>query len=218
MQNNTRKIGVAITSYKRPEVLSTSLPYWQKYLPNNAELIIVKDVKGIPKAKNLSIKLLEEASVTDYFLVDDDVYPIHEDWWKPYYNSKEPHLMYIFTGFGNQTKGIREVYRDNNIVAYDHVRGCFLYYKKIVFDTVGGFDTDFGLGQYEHTNLTDRIFNSGLTSYRVMDVPGSNKLIYSMDEHQEVKSTFNERDRMALMIKNKRLKALKNNADYKAYK
>lgn len=212
------KIGVAITSYKRPEVLARSLPEWQKHLPKGAELIVVQDVRGIPKAKNLCIKLLEEMNVTDYFLVDDDVYPISKDWWKPYVESSEPHLMYIFTGFGNQTKSIKEVFRDTSIVAYDHVRGCFLYLEKRVIDIVGGFDTDFGIGLYEHTNITDRIYNNGLTTYRVMDVPNSNKLLYSMDEHQEISSTFTNLERKELITLNRRLKKQRNNKEYKPYK
>ena len=36
------------------------------------------------------------------------------------------------------------VFKDENIIAYTHPRGCMLYYKRIVLDTVGGMDKNFG--------------------------------------------------------------------------
>ena len=60
-------------------------------------------------------------------------------------------------------------------------------------DTVGGFDTHFK-NKYEHTSMSQRIFNAGLTPYAFMDVVGSDKLIYSMDEFNEIERSFTHRE------------------------
>lgn len=124
--------------------------------------------------------------------------------------------MYIFTSFGNQTRSISEIYRDNNVVAYNHVRGCMLYCERKVLDTIGGMDKIYGIGLYEHTDWTNRIHNAGLTTHRVMDIPNSNELIYSMDEHQEAESTFSKIDRIKMIRKNRIIKL--KNLNSKAYK
>lgn len=212
-------IGIGITTRNRPEVLANSLIKHDKFLPPSSNIVIVDDSSdipvpgatyrfderaGIPRAKNKCLELLQDCD--HIFLFDDDCYPIVKDWWKPYVDHMEPHLMYIFTGFGNQTKGIKEIYRDETTVAYDHVRGCMLYVDRRVLDVIGGFDTTYGIGMYEHTDWTNRIFNAGLTTHRVMDVPDSNKLIHSMDEYQEVMPTFTTEERQQQIRRNRRIK------------
>lgn len=231
------KIAVCITTKDRPEVFDKTYSMVTKYLPSNAKRFIVDDgshepiIKtgvrghrfeksvGIPRAKNKCLQLAYEWGADHIFLFDDDCYPIAEDWWSPYVESREPHLMYIFTGFGNQTKGIKELYRDDKIVAYDHLRGCMLYADRRVLDVVGGMDTDFTNGMYEHSDWTNRIHNAGLTTFRVMDVPNSSRLIYSMDEHQEVVSTFTPAERLLMIRKNKPMKIKKSHSkDYKEFR
>lgn len=224
-------LGVAISTQNRYEVFKKSYKKWLEYMPHDSVLVVVDDasdvpvpeadfrfneVAGIARVKNKGFELLYDHGVTDFFMVDDDCYPISPDWYKPYIEHKEPHLMAIFTGFGNQTAGIQEIYRDEHTVAYNGVRGYFLYYKKICLDTVGGFDPIYGRYWGEHTDLTNRIHNAGLTTFRSMDVPNSKDLIYSMDEHQEVTSTVTGAEYTRIAKKNKAIKLI--NQSSKQYK
>jgi len=214
------KLGLGITTTpERSDIFISNLKEWIKYLPPNTNLYVHNDTKhkGVPYSKNKCLSALDDCD--HIFLVDDDVRPLKDEWWMPYTSSKEPHLMYIFTGFGNQTRGIKEIYRSDEIVAYNHMRGCLLYIERRVLDVVGGMDEDFGLGMYEHSDWSNRIHNAGLTTWKVMDVPNSNELIYSMDENEEVESTFDQSQRIKMIRKNKPLKVIKSNSkQYMEYK
>ena len=196
----TPPIGIAITTRNRHEIFRKTYTEIRKFAPANSVLVIVDDAStspcpeatfrfeqnaGIARAKNKCFELLYKAGCEHFFLFDDDCYPKCADWYKPYVESREPHLNYIFAEF--KTPGAAQhmmvLYRDSSIVAYSHVRGCMCYYKRICLDRVGGMDPVFGLWGYEHPSLSDRIYNAGLTSFRYMDVPDSYDLIYSRDEH-----------------------------------
>lgn len=203
------KIGIGITAHNRPEVLKTCLENMNKFIPPGARLVIVDDASidpvkakekifrfnknvGIAAAKNKCLEILDDCE--HVFLFDEDTWPIADNWWVPYVESKEPHLMYIFTSYALDTKkplsDCKEVYRDSSIVGYTHVRGCMLYVHHSVLDVVGGMDTAYGQAMFEHGDWTNRIFNAGLTTLRIMDVPDSHKLFYSSDEHLSVSTSI----------------------------
>lgn len=167
--------------------------------------------KGIAAAKNKCLALADEWGADHIFLFDSDTWPRCKGWEVPYISSHEPHLMYIFTKFatdgvnGHNLSDCVEIYRDSQIVAFNHVRGCMLYIDRKVLDVVGGFDVRYGKAMFEHTDWSNRIHNSGLTSFRVMDVPDSQKLIYSMDEHREAASSISAADRQAGLRENRAL-------------
>src|SRR5690625_88843 len=64
-----------------------------------------------------------------------------------------------------------------------------IYVTRDVLDTVGGYDPAFGKWGWEHMSWSDRIHSAGFTTWRYADVKGSDKLIYSMDQYGESKST-----------------------------
>lgn len=214
------KIGIAITEHNRYDIFKKTYEEINKHLPQGALLVVVDDASDIPVpeatyrfeknvgisvAKNKCIELLYNAGCDHMFLFDSDCYAKCKDWWKPYVESHENHLMYIFQDFEGQTlSDTRLLYKDSKHIAYDHPRGCMLYYKRKVFDVVGGMDEIFKKWGYEHGNLSDRIYNAGLTSFRYMDVVGSSDLIYSVDEHTYNKhSTVTVSNRRKLVMENK---------------
>lgn len=232
------KIAITITTYNRPDVLLRGLAEQLKYMPEDAEshIFIVDDGstdplspelfdrplvtyyqfkqnRGIAAAKNKCLELAEEWGADHIFLFDSDTWPRRSGWEKPYINSREPHLMYIFTKFATEDKNGHnlsdcvEIYRDSAIVAYNHVRGCMLYIDRKVLDVVGGFDFRYGKAMYEHTDWSNRIHNAGLTSFRVMDVPNSQDLIYAMDEYREVPSSISRLERQVGLRENHALHA-----------
>jgi hypothetical protein len=203
-------IGIGVTEHNRPEVLKLFLKNIKKYMPKGAKLVIIDDASevpvvgatyrfeenaGIARSKNKCIELLQDCK--NIFLFDSDCWPIDKNWYKPYIESREPHLCYIFKDFATRpANDCIEYYRDSEIVGYSHARGCMLYIDNSVLGVVGGLDTRYKKWGYEHVDYSNRIYNAGLTRFRFQDVVDSNKLIYSMDEHEEVKSTVNTEDRM----------------------
>lgn len=200
--SQSSRIGIAISTYNRYETFKKTYSEIQRFAPPNSIIVVIDDASdkpvpeatfrfeknvGIARVKNKCFELLYNEGCEHFFLFDDDCYPLREDWYKPYVESREPHLNYIFAGYKAQGAAKRDdmmvLYRDSSIVAYSHVRGCMCYYKRICLDKVGGMDTIFGKWGYEHPSLSDRIYNAGLTSFRYMDVPNSYDLIYSRDEH-----------------------------------
>ena len=193
-------IGIGITTHNRYDVFKKTYDEIKRFLPCGAKLVVVDDCSdkevpeatyrfnsnaGIAKSKNKCIELL--FGCEHVFLFDDDCYPICEDWYKPYIESGENHLNYIFTEFANSPQFILKdtckVYDDGKIIAYSHTRGCMCYYRRICFEKAGGMSPIFGKWGYEHPDLSNRIYNLGLTKFKYMDVVGSNKLIHSVDEN-----------------------------------
>ena len=203
------KIGIGITEHNRPDVFKEALKNIKKYLPPNAKLVIVDDAStvpvkeatyrfennvGIARAKNKCLELLQDCD--HIFLFDSDCWPKAKDWYLPYVESEEPHLMYIFKDLVNaKLNDSRELYRDSKIVAYSHPRGCMLYAHKSVLASAGGMDTNYKRWGFEHVDWSNRIYNVGLTRFRYQDVPDSNQLIYSLDEQMLVDSTVSTQER-----------------------
>lgn len=178
-------LGVGITTTPEREALFyTCLEKWDLFGSDIDFLFINVDTTnaGVARSKNKCIKALYEAGCEHFFLADDDVHPLVEDWWQPYVKSKEPHLMYQFKLPNKSSSDMQELYRDDEIVAYTHTRGAFIYFTREVVDIIGGFDAQYELYGFEHPDFTNRIHNAGLTTHRAMDVVGSDKLLYCYDQ------------------------------------
>lgn len=215
--NAAPHIGIGITTRNRADTLATTLQYIRKHTPN-AHIVIVDDASttpvpeadhrfpkqaGIAQSKNKCLELLMQTGCDELFLFDDDCYPIVDNWFQPYIDSPEPHLMYLFEDLTTRKLGdIKQVYRDLEHVAYTGVRGCLLYVTRAVVERIGGMDPIFGVWGYEHVDWSNRIHNAGLTSWRYADVVGSEWMIHSLDEHEAVERAVPAAERQALVAKN----------------
>nr|DAP73826.1 MAG TPA: putative glycosyltransferase [Caudoviricetes sp.] len=221
--NGNARVGIAITTYQRPEVLKRAIDQHMKHLPAGALVVVVDDGSspaavvpsgvqllrhdkslGIVASKNASLSVLMEAGCEHLFLWDDDAWPIADDWYQPYIESQEPHLAYQFLDLAGRNKlnDLAVLYRDERHVAYTGQRGVMLYYHRSAIEKVGGFDSVYGRGMYEHSDLALRIHNAGLTTWAYADVTGSEKLIHSLDEHEAVERSVPKPDRVALVERN----------------
>lgn len=226
------RIGVGITTHNRGIIANHTVAQWQRYLPEGAKLLTVDDASAIPfygavyrfeenagvaRAKNKCLELLDNCE--HIFLADDDVYPITADWWKPYVESGENHLMFTFDHLkGGQANGYKKMVTSGPIASYNAPCGCMLYIRRKVLDVVGGFDEKFVKYFYEHVNFSQRVFNAGLTAYPFGDVPNSLDLFHSMDWAGEVESSVQD-DRMHLLRQNKRyFESQKDSKEFKPYK
>lgn len=207
--NQAPSIGVGITTRNRFEAFQKTYLEVKRRTPN-AKIVVVDDASdtpvseadyrfeknvGIARAKNKCLELLQDCE--HIFLLDDDIYPLVDEWWKPYVESPEPHLMWTFLKPEGEKGGpeLTEMHRDERHVYYHATRGAMLYVERRVLDVVGGMDPRFGKWGWEHVSWSDRIHSAGLTSSRYMDVIGSEKLFHSMDQFKEVESTATDDSR-----------------------
>lgn len=231
--NTFYKIGIGITTHNRPEVFAKTYSEIQKYSPD-CKIVVVDDASvvpakgatfrfdtnvGIARAKNKCFELLDDCD--HIFLFDDDIFPITHDWFLPYILSPEPHLMYIFEDFKKQPSlnDNMVVYKGADLVAYHHPRGCMCYFKHVCLEKVGGMSPQFGRWGWEHPDLSNRIFNAGLTSFRYADVPNSDQLFYCGDENQTVVTTVGGNERQKWINRNHSIYAARQNSiEYVPYK
>lgn len=186
----------------RPEAFALVLERIKQHTNCEFQLVIVDDDSevtycdadyrfeeraGIPAAKN---KCLELAKYDHIFLFDDDTYPICDEWYLPYINSGKRHLCFTFLNSFKRKAGFKYHTLGN---------GCMLYVTRKCIDTIGGFDWNYGLGKYEHVDFSRRIYNAGLTESVFMDVDGSDKLLYCMDQKREIGRSFNKVEMRTLL-------------------
>lgn len=213
-------IAISITTRNRPNAFKTSIKNWERFIPENTKVFIVDDNSdpfytesdyyfteraGIPKAKNKSLELAYNSGAEHIFLADDDIYPIVQGWELPYINSGVNHLCFTFTESYKGVPQRRPPKRIGKFNSHKLPNGCLLYFSRKCVEVAGGFDERFGLGKYEHLDLTRRIYNLGLIPHPNIDVIGSNKLFHSMDKSGEVERTFNAETCKRLIKENNRL-------------
>ena len=199
------KIGIGITTYGNRQ--TSALEMIRKYTPD-AKIVTV-DCKGIAKAKNMCLALLDDCD--HIFLIDDDCWPIADNWYEPYINSGFLNLCYTFNRKVLSVK--------NGIVEYELPSGCMIYINRWCLDIVGGFDEAFEGYSYEHVNYSQRVFNSGLQYSPFLDVVDSHLFIHSMDEHKQIISSVSQLDRCKGIQANRPL-LMKNrfSKEFKPYK
>lgn len=237
------KIGIAIsTCSKRPQYFLTVLAKIKRYRPKNSVIVIVEDFRditiedhdltrgyvkhhfknqvGIPTVKNKCIELLYDQGCEHFFLFDDDVYPIHEHWCQPYINSEYDHLCYTFLENRNDV-----LLRDYTSSYKTHLlaNGCMMYMSKKCIDTIGGFDTEFGLGKFEHVEYSRRAYNAGVIPYPFIDVAYSDKLFISLDDPkhrlEDMQRTFTDEEQIHLAsINSSKFYNKMNDKQFKNYK
>ncbi|HEI4029997.1 TPA: glycosyltransferase family 2 protein [Escherichia coli] len=232
------KIGIAITTHNRPQVLANSLEQHRKHLPAGAVVFVIDDGSnppakvpgwcklirhdkslGIVASKNASLECLMDSGCEHLFLWDDDAYAIADNWHLPYIKSPEPHLAYQFLDLAGPRKinDMTVLYRDDKHIAYTGQRGVMLYYHRSAIEKVGGFDPVYGRGMYEHPDLALRIYNAGLSTWAFADVAGSEKLIHSMDEYEEVSRSIPRPERESLAKTNARIYSARRDSGYSGY-
>ncbi|HCU2333896.1 TPA: glycosyltransferase family 2 protein [Klebsiella aerogenes] len=235
---NSARIGIAITTHNRPDVLKRAIENHREYLPAGALVVVIDDGSkpaavvpdgvqllrhetslGIVASKNASLSALMDAGCEHLFLWDDDAWPIADGWHLPYIESPEPHLAYQFLDLAGRNKlnDIAVLFRDDKHIAYTGQRGVMLYYHRSAVEKVGGFDPVYGRGMYEHSDLALRIHNAGLTTWAYADVVGSEKLIHSLDEHEAVERSVPRPDRQALVERNVRIHNERRDAGFTGY-
>jgi len=211
------KVAICISTRNRPSEFNICYQEWKKAVYSehyNINLFVVDDASdkiyyeadyiflvrsGIPRVKNKCIELAMDWGAEHIFLVDDDVYPkLGVDSIKPYIESKFNLLCYTF---------YKPIIQDSNHKFHLKGNGCMMYLNKVIIECIGGFDNEFKLGKYEHTQYFERAHSFGLTPATpgtpFIDIRDSHLLFHSMDEHHEVKRSFSNEEMTDLLNINK---------------
>jgi len=229
----TPRMGIAVTARNRHEQTTETLARIRQHTPPGVPIIIVDDASdppipnadirfdrnvGIPAAKNASLEALMDLGVEHLFLFDNDAYPIVDDWWKPFVESPEIHLSAQFMDLEGSRKlgDVKILYADDQIEAWSGQRGYCLYYHRTAIDAVGGFDPVYGMGLFEHSDLANRLYARGLTTWRYASPRNSHLLVESLDRLQAVPRTpLPERDK--LLRRNAELHNRRREASFDGY-
>jgi len=205
-------LGVAISTRNRRALFERTVRQWRRWLPPNSVLVVVDDAsdvplrgetmllphgcvvrlifnpyrKGVAATKNLGIAALMDAGCDHLFLVDDDVFPVSDRWWRPYVDSPEPHLSF--------QRPEKSGSGDDLHFAVGFPRGYMLYAERRVIDAVGGMDPAYGAWGGEHVEWQMRIHDAGLTRWPYADVRGSGALWNAITTRSTV--NYQERKRM----------------------
>lgn len=183
-------IGVAISTHRRPHVLTQSLAGWAHAMPDL--LVVTHDVtgEGVAATKNRGIAALMDAGCEHLFLVDDDMHPTSPDALTRYADDPEPHLMHCW---GKS----RLISDDGHYTTWTHPRGVMLYVHRSVVEAVGGMRTEFGRWGGEHVDWSRRIHAAGLTRHRYADLSDTRGLWHCEDYTRRAPSTVSAAERQA---------------------
>lgn len=178
------KIGVAITTHRRPEVLAQSLGGWARHLDHVDELVVIHDKvgDGVAVSKNRCIAALMDLDCDHQFYADDDIHPISPNWAQPYIESGEPHLMYCWGAN-------RFLYAERSLTVWSWPRGVLLYVQRHIIDKVGGMRTVFRHAG-EHAEWSRRIHAAGFTRHEFQDVAGADQIWHAEDVARTVPSSL----------------------------
>lgn len=191
-----RKIAVCFTTHNRPQMFNRCLSSWQQFLPPDARIFIVDDASdtvyceadyrfeenvGVATAKNKCISMAYDWGADYIFLVDDDVICKSGEWYRPYIESGEDHLQYIFP-VGSKWKDLKlkEVGRTGGIIGYNNTKGTLLYLTRKCVETIG-FMRKFGRFGGEHRDYSIRAHKAGLSTFMFGDVVDSSRYFYALD-------------------------------------
>lgn len=169
-------VGVAVSTHRRPDVLSRALFHWAKAMPD--VLVVNHDVhgRGVAATKNAGISALMDANCRHLFLADDDVWPVKPGWAEPYVTDPEPHLMHCW----GQKRLIAD---DGHYTTWTHPRGVLLYVERRVIDAVGGMRTVCRWGG-EHSEWSRRIHNAGFTKHRYADLTACRRGVWHCEDYK----------------------------------
>lgn len=179
------KIGVAISTYKRPEVLSRALAAWALAMPDELVVNHDRNGEGVAHTKNRGLAALMDLQCEHLFLADSDVWPISAVWWQPYVQARSPHLMHCW--------GKRRYLRmERELSLWSWPRGVLLYVQRHVVDAVGGMRVEFDKGWGgEHAEWSRRIHNAGFTTHPFCDAAAAQTGIWHCEDYTRVTpSTF----------------------------
>jgi hypothetical protein len=157
------KIGIAVTTYRRPEHLALCLAQIYKHTPMDTVVYVTDDsleCKGIAYRKNECLNALWMAGCEYFFLLDDDCFPVADDWCETFIalsrRTGQHHLLVVPLAHTDRiSDGLR--------ISDEAFFGVLLFLTREAVQKVGGFYEGYGRYGYEHIGYSRRIHKAGLT-------------------------------------------------------
>lgn len=207
------KIGIGVTTYKRPQLLAQCLYNIKRFTASEYELYIATDTdtdnRGIALRKNECIYNLRHC---DYvFLFDDDCYPQKVGWETEVIKMHLKTNVHHFLLASDKIHKLQEYQfvNDCELKIYDSIGGVFMFITKDVIQKVGGFFAEYERYGFEHIGYSCRIFEAKLTPAPFISYEGLNYFIFSCDydvpDFLYNKSTVDNEERDRLGIVNKEI-------------
>jgi len=172
------RIGLGVTSYKRPQMLQKFLANLYENVTYDYVLHIAQDTdidrQGVAARKNECLRALKDCD--HIFLFDDDCYPIKKGWEEFFIKSGQNHLLFLDDklhknwGTASTSSSILDVYRDCG--------GVFMYMTRAAVEKVGAFNEGFKLWGFEHAEYSIRILGEH-GNYPMLR--GTSEYLYSED-------------------------------------
>jgi glycosyltransferase involved in cell wall biosynthesis len=195
------KIGIGITTRNRPELLAYALKHFLTFPTFHKSIIVVSDDDsdeapkipeevhlltsntrlGIAKNKNKCVDYLRSQGVDHYFLFDDDCFPIKYAWDLPFIalsaTDNIHHSLYLVAAGEVSVKETHEHY-----LSYYNCGGYCLFFTKHAMDLLQGMNPEFGIYGFEHSELSKRAFDKGLTGLNQFNAPiRASEYLFSLD-------------------------------------
>lgn len=229
------RIGIAITTRDREQSTNECLAKIRAKTPSHVPIVIVDDASktpfpeatyrfdknvGIPVAKNKCLELLMDLGCEYLFLLDNDCYPLVDDWLDRFVEvlKVHPHVSAQFRDLksSRQLGDITTIYDDGFIEAWTGQRGYCLAYRRDAIEKIGGFDPIYTPGLYEHSDLANRIHAAGLSRFRYVSPKDSDGIVESLDQSLKVTRTPLD-DRNGLVKRNAEVHNSRRESGYSAY-
>jgi hypothetical protein len=115
--------------------------------------------QGVAATKKvLTDVLLENPEIEDIILIEDDVEPLNENWYKHFLHTaatnQQAHLLYMPTDWKYGKTMIETGPVDATIQWKQYCSGLVMYFKAALLREVGSFDVRFGIYGYDHNLLS----------------------------------------------------------------
>ena len=172
------RVGVAVSTHRRPEVLARALAGWASHL-DAADVLVVNHDRygaGVAATKNAGIAALMDSGCDELFLADSDVWPVVDGWSRPYIKLSQPHACHCW---GRS----RFICVEGDVSVWSWPRGVLLYLTRDVVEQVGGMRTEF-IGAGEHAEYSRRIHNAGFTAHPFMDAAAARDGIWFCEDYE----------------------------------
>lgn len=137
--------------------------------------------KGPAYGRNECLKVLSEAGCDYFFLFDDDVYPVHEDWQSILVDLHESTGIHLFGYPDKRDKEPKSIL--GPIEFYQWNTGCFISLTRDMLEAIGYFNPAYKVYGFEDIAYLYRARRSGLAGNGLADPTPTQiyDLIYAED-------------------------------------
>lgn len=204
----TKKIGVCLTTFNRPELYKkvlSSIPLHKidcfvivndgvnSYVKDTDASIVIKNGKtlGVGKSKNIGLKkLIEDQECTDIFLIEDDILIKNDLVFEAYINAANTHgvhhLCYELAEDNHKYLKHTNTIKGITLNYYHNPQGPFMYINSVLIKKFGYIDENY-INAFEHIDFAYNLIKQGVAPpfWYFPDISNSNDYLEYLDVEQK---------------------------------